>query len=339
MSALAPVRPLSGRGWLFAALAVAIVAANALIVGLYPSWQGGAAPDWPVAVDLVLLIPLLYLALNYRQGWAAARRALLLAGAGVFIGGWILPEASKSVWLWLDPLRYAVIGALLLFQLAAVVWVLWRIFSVRGARNVEVALQREIDARMGEGAMARLMRLESRIWTYALLPNPTGKPFPGLRHFHVGKQGLNASNQQAFLILIGAEIPVAHLLIALFDPMIAAVVTALSVYGFLFMLAEYRASLLRPISIEPDFLHVRYGVFTDLRLPWSDIARIEPHRGEVRRARGERRLFGMGQPNVRIELVPGARLERLFGASPTQRIYLGVDEPEAFIAELRARTG
>lgn len=339
MSSLAPVRPLTGRGGLFAALAVAIIAANALIVALYPSWQGGVAPDWPVAVDLVLLIPLLYLALNYRQGWVAVRRALILAGVGVFIGGWILPQESKQVWLWLDPLRYAAIGALLLFQLAAVGWVLWRIFSVRGQRNVELALHREIEARMGEGPVARLLHLESRIWTYALLPRPTSQPFPGLRHFHVGQQGFNASNQQAFLILIGVEIPVAHLLIALFDPTVAAVVTALSVYGFLFMLAEYRASLLRPISIEPDGLRLRYGVVTDLCMPWADIASVAPHRGEVRRARGERRLIGMGQPNVRIELVPGARLGGLFGASPTQRLYIGVDEPEPFIAELRARMG
>lgn len=339
MTANAAVHPAPSRGRLFAALAMAIVAANAVIVALYPAWHGGPAPDWPVAVDLILLIPLLYLAFNHRQGWPAVRRALLLAGLGVVIGGLILPAESKQVWLLLDPLRYLAIALLLALQLLVMGGVLWRVFAARGARNVELALQAEIDARVADARVARLLRLESRIWTYALLRRPVVQAFPGQRHFHVGRQGFNATNQLGFLILIGAEIPIAHFLIALFDPTLAAVVTALSVYGFLFLLADCRATRLRPISLDAGGLHLRYGVVTDTWLPWSQIAAVTPHRGEVRRTRGERRLIGMGEANVCIELVPDATLDGLFGARPTRRLYLGVDEPGEFIAALRAYRG
>lgn len=335
MSANAALRPASIRSGLFAALAVAIVVANALIVALYPAWQGAPAPDWPVAVDLILLIPLLYLAFNHRQGWQAVRRALLLAGLGVFIGGLILPAESKQVWLLLDPLRYVAIALLLALQLLVVGGVLWRVFAARGARNVELALQAEIDARVVGTRLARLLRLESRIWIYGLLRRPVTQTFPGQRHFHVGRQGFNATNQLGFLILVGAEIPVAHFLIALFDPVLAAVVTALSVYGFLFLLADYRATRLRPISVDAGGLHLRYGVVTDTWLPWSQIAAVTPHRGDVRRANGERRLIGMGQANVCIELLPDATLDGLFGKRPTRRLYLGVDEPGEFIAAVQ----
>ena len=339
MSTSAALHPVPPRVWLFAGLAVAIVSANALIVALYPSWQGAPAPDWPVAVDLLVLIPLLYLALNHRRGWPAVRRALLLAGFGMFIGGLIVPAESKQVWLLLDPLRYVAIALLLALQLLVVGGVLWRVFAARGARNVELALHGEIDARTPNATVARLLRLESRLWTYALLRRPVMQAFPGQRHFHVGRQGFNATNQLGFLVLVGAEIPIAHGLIALFDPAVAAVVSLLSVYGWLFLLADYRATLLRPISLDGGGLHLRYGVVTDAWLPWSQIAAVRPHRGDVRRARGECRLIGMGQANVCIELVPGATLDGLFGPRPTARIYLGVDEPGEFIAALQAPRG
>ena len=49
------------------------------------------------------------------------------------------------------------------------------------------------------------------------------------------------------------------------------------------------------------------------------------------------RLIGMGEANVVLELVPGTRITQWFGTRETERIYLGVDDPAGFIAELQSR--
>ncbi len=323
----------------FALFALAIVTVNAVVLSRYPAWQGQAAPEWPVAIDLLVVIPLLYLALFFRRGWAAVWRAAALVGLGVLIGSFIIPQESKQLWLLLEPLRYVVLGGVLLAQVGVALFVLRQIMAARHTQNLELALDHAITKHVGQEGIGSLIRLEARVWLYGLLRRPVRQPFPGQRHFHVGKQGMNASNQQGFLILIGAEIPIAHFLIALFDPMIAAVVSALSVYGFMFMLAEYRATLHRPISVDTDAMHIRYGVVTDLQLPWHAVVSAEPFKGEVRRAKGQMRLIGMGEANVVLELAPGKRLRSLLGERETQWIYLGVDDVGGFLSEVRSRVG
>ena len=99
-----------------------------------------------------------------------------------------------------------------------------------------MALDGAIGDLFGNTVFARVLRLESRVWLYQLFKRPIRNAFSGLRHFHVGKQRLNASSQLGFLIVVGAEIPIARLFLYLFDPTVAAIVTAVSVYGFLAVL-------------------------------------------------------------------------------------------------------
>lgn len=324
--------------WGFPAFAAAVIAANAVLVQWHPQLAGAPAPEWPVMFDLLLFLPLVCLALNWRKGWrTAALKAAAVAGLGALAGSLMLPADSKQLWHVVDELRFVVIAGVLLVQAGVLVMLLRTAFRARHGQNLELALARAIGERFGDGGFARMLQLEGRLWLYALARRPVRHAFPGHRHFSVGKQGMNASNQFAFLVLVGVELPIAHFLIMLFDPFVAAVVTALSAYGFLFLLAEYRATRLRPVSVTGRGLQLRHGVATDLWLDWGVIAAAEPTRGPVRRARGELRLIGMGEANVRIDLVPGTTLPGLFGPRAIERIHLGVDDADGLIHEIRAR--
>lgn len=326
------------RGIGFVAFAAGVITFNALLVGNHALIAEGPAPEWPVMFDLLLLVPLVYFALNWRRGRDALYRAVALAGLGVLAGSLILPLESKNAWLIVEQVRYAAIAVVLVFQVGLIILLLTQIFRARHDRNIELALDQAIGDRFGNTAFAKLLRLESRVWLYGLLRRPIRHEFPGIRHFHVAKQGMNASNQLGFLMLIGAEIPIAHFLIYLFDPIVAAVVTALSTYGFLFMLAEYRATLHRPLSVTERGLQVRYGVASDFLVEWPSIVAVAPTSGPVRRARGRIRLLGMGEANVVIELAPGTRVSGLAGSRVVEQIFLGVDEPGQLIGEIRARS-
>jgi hypothetical protein len=231
----------------------------------------------------------------------------------------------------------ALVGHESLFQFGAIGLLIRQVVRAGRNQNLELSLDQAIDERFGRSPFANVLRLESRIWLYGLVRRPVHHAFPGIRHFHVGQQGMNASNQSAFLVLIGAELPIAHILIHLFSPAVAIVITALSAYGFVFMLAEYRASLYRPLSITEQGLKVRYGVTSDFLIGWDAIVAAAPTRGAVCRAPGRMRLIGMGEANVVIDLAPGTRIAGLFGSREIAQICLGVDDPAGMIREIQAR--
>lgn len=319
--------------WLFA---VGVLAANALLAGPLRPWHGESVLEWPVAVDLLLLLPGAYLWVHRGRGRQALVGALALFASGIWIGSLILPPASQQAWPWLLQLRYALLAAVLATQVLLVVTMLREVLRARATSNLEGAVDAALTRRLGAMGMANLFRLEARMWLYALLRHPARHPFPGRAQFYGHRQQGNASNQQGLLILMAVEIPVAHLFLHwLASPVAAIVVSVLSGYGFIFMLAEYRATMHRPTTLDGELLQIRYGIAGDVGVPLARIADVGHYRASARRKSGRMRFVGMGAANVRLGLLPGTRLRGLLGEREVHEVLLGLDEPERFIASIR----
>lgn len=315
----------------FWALAAVVFAGNALLAGPIARIEGYAVAEWPVAFDLLLLVPFGFLWVYRKGGRAAWVGAAALFGTGVVFGRLILPVESQHFWPVLVELRYGALAAVFAAQLVLIAIMLREVLRARATQNLETAVDAALAKRFGRQPIANLFRLEARMWLYALMRRPVTHPFPGHVHFHCHLQHGNASNQQAFLILALFEIPIAHILIHLFaGPTSAIVVTALSIYGLVFLLAEYRATVHRPVSIVREAMHLRYGVLNDVRIPLNRIIGIEPWQGPVRRAKGRLRCVGMGAANVRVALRKGTVLARLVGERVIEEIFIGIDQPQQF---------
>jgi hypothetical protein len=328
----------------FLLIAFALIAGNALIVHWYPSLLDGHAgavvPEWPVAVDLLLVLPLVYLWLYRDAGKGVWLRALGVLGLGVLAGSWILPADSKQLWPWLEQSRWLLLLGVLLVQALLLTLIVREAYLARHSDNLELAVHAALERRLGRQFSTGLLQLEARMWMYALLRDPLRHRLPGDVHFSSHAQNGNLSNQQGFLILVGAEIPLLHLLLHFaVDPVIAWIVTTVSIYGWIFLWAEYRATRLRDISMDQTQLFLRCGLLTDLQIPLTAVSCVELHRDPVRRQRGRLRLYGMGAPNVRIELRPDTRVHTLLGEQLVEEIMLGVDTPVAFVNALRERIG
>ena len=325
-----PSRSTQAYFWLFV---VVVLAANILLAGPLAAWHGAPVLEWPVGFDLLLLLPGAYLWVYRKRGRQALVGALALFGSGVFIGSLIVPAGSQHVWPWLVQLRYVLLAAALATQVVLIVMMLREVLRARTTRNLELAVDETLTRRLGTQGMVNLFRLEARMWLYALLRRPVRHPFPGSAHFYGHRQQGNASNQLGFLMLMAVEMPVMHLILHwMVSPLAALVVTALSVYGFIFMLAEYRATLHRPTTLDGDQLRIRYGIAGDIALPLARIAVVSRYNASARRAPGRMRFIGMGAANVRLELLPGTRVTGLLGEREVETILLGLDEPGRFIA-------
>lgn len=340
-----------------ATLAVAALAMVGGYAWLIPwhAQRGDPVPDWTLALDLLVVLPLLAWWLQpVPRGRGALFGALAVALAGIWVGAWLLPEENKLVWRWLEPLRWAVVGALLALQLLLMASALRQLVTVLRLRRhaaVPGPLEAELHAllaaqgeRLGRltgrplGAALPWLQMEARMWLYALAPRRwlDTPPPAGEQAFGVHRQGQNLSNQMGFVVLMGVEIPVLHLLLHLWaGPLVAGIATLLGIWGWLFLWAEARATRWRAVGLDAATLHQRHGLVTDLAVPRAAIVAASLHRGTApTRAKGHLRLVGMGRANLRLALAPGTRLATLTGEREVHELFLGVDEPERLLRAL-----
>jgi hypothetical protein len=320
--------------FLFACL---IFAGNWLIVHYLSNSPSLEIPEWPLGIDVLFLLPLSYLWIYRKQGRQAWMGALALFGFGILFGSFILPKESKQAWLLLEQLRLVVLLGVVLTQATLIFLIIKEIFAKRESHNLDIAVDEAVSHHFGREGFARLMSIEARMWLYALLRKPIKHQFHGEQHFQYHLHQGNASNQQAFLILIGAEIPIAHVILNFYSPTIALFLTAASIYGFIFLLAEYRATLYRPISIDSQKLHIRYGVVGDQTILLSDIAKIKKCEGRIERAALRLRFTGQQHANIHIQLKPDTKLATVFGRKVIDEIFIAVDEPNEFIKAINIR--
>ena len=109
--------------------------------------------------------------------------------------------------------------------------------------------------------------------------------------------------------------------------------------GLLYLLADYRAALARPVSLGAAALHVRCGALaSDAVVPYAAIAAVARVPHPERRLPGKRYFRHQGMMNVEITLRPGIVLPTLLGNGKlASHMVLGVDDRAKFVEALGAR--
>lgn len=314
----------------FGLLIVGVLGAAALGVQAHQR-LGLPVPEWPLAFDVFLTVPLAYL-LVWRPGPKQALLGLAAIGSvGILLGSLLLPPESKVLWQWLEGLRWVALAGLVAWQLWALAQIAGSVLVAPAGENLEQHIHAGFERRFGAGPMTELLKAEGRMWLYAFCRSPVRLQCPQADAFSAHRQGGNASNQLGFLVLLAVELPVAHVLLHLFSPWLAVAVTAATLYGLLFLFAEYRATFLRRSTVADTGIHLRYGVLADLWIPRAAIVEAHLVKEQPRRAKRRLRLVGMGGANVLLRLAKGTRLKTLFGEREILEVWLGLDEPERFV--------
>ena len=322
---------IQNKSRIFFALAGLVILGNMLAFANLHWFGAIKAPEWPFAFDFLIMLPALYLLIHgprKRESWLGAAA---VASFGVFAGVWLLPDESKYIWLWLEPLRYLLVSIVVLVQFVVLVQIIRDAQIDSASMHIEDKLALAVERRLGKGLFSKAIRFESRVWLYAFGRKSIAGSFGEQQHFSTHQQNGNASNQQGFLILIAAEIPLAHFIIYLFNPMLALFITVFSIYGLIFLIAEYRATLRRPLSFIEGSLRIRYGVIDDFSISISNIMSAEHFSGSSRRATGRTRCIGAGAANVRLQLLPNTVLKTILGEKIVHEVLIGVDDVNGFL--------
>jgi hypothetical protein len=143
------------------------------------------------------------------------------------------------------------------------------------------------------------------------------------------------------MIVVAVEVVPVHLLLALWSPAAAWVLTALSLYTVLWLLGDYRAVVLRPSLLlstpDGDVLEIRLGVRWNLRLPLTAVRAVRRVGATPPPAAtpGYLRAVAIGQPRYLLELVEPVTARGPYGwRREVSLLGLTVDDEASFEAAL-----
>jgi hypothetical protein len=119
------------------------------------------------------------------------------------------------------------------------------------------------------------------------------------------------------LLLIAVEGVAVHLLVQRWSAPVAWLITAMDVWGAIWLLGDYQAFRLRPLVVTNDTIELRFGFRWSAMIPRDLIAAIEPLSGNeaerLRRSRRYLRLSLLDEPSYAIRLRKPVRIDGVAG--------------------------
>ena len=136
------------------------------------------------------------------------------------------------------------------------------------------------------------------------------------------------------ILIVAIEIVPIHMLIAKWSEIAAWILTLLSVYSGIQIFGYAKSLMKRPISIESDVLHLRYGIMQEAEIPLNDLKEIVLTGKDINKEDGTVRLALLGElesHNMIIETHREQILRGLFGTTKKfTKIALHVDKKGEF---------
>jgi hypothetical protein len=135
-------------------------------------------------------------------------------------------------------------------------------------------------------------------------------------------------------VLSVVEAVVVHILVAQFAPTAAIVLTALSAYGFLWLVGFLHSVRLSPLRFTDRGLVIERGVTRRAIVPTSAIVRAEVVTAIDAKAVGAVDMSYV-EPNLVLELASPVEVVGLFGRTkPATKLWLSIDDRDGFVARL-----
>ncbi|GAB3637537.1 hypothetical protein GCM10027422_31270 [Hymenobacter arcticus] len=323
---------------LFSAL-VALVIGTEYAVVHHPSFGRHPALPPAVAFDLLVVLPGLFYLCLVRQYKLPLTTLVAAFGGGLALSHWLLPAAGLPLLAWAG--RLAAVGEVATFGYLLVrlrrVWRGYQVARYQSADFIEnlLAAGRPVLGRLTEAVMT-----EVAVFRYAVLggwapleADPAETPFSTHRESGFGALLATAAGLSVI------ELAAAHLVIGHWYPKAAWLLTGLSSYSLLWLLAHGQAVRRRPVLLTATSLVVRAGLVWRASISLDNILKIskltEVPAGRPGLLNAARLL--LTPPNLLLTLAAPQRVAGLYGLHRTvRRLAIYVDEPAALAQQLAA---
>ena len=328
------VRP--GPLLLFGLLAAGIVAAEYGVVHRTDFGQHPALPP-AVAFDLLVTLPVVFYLCLVRPYRLPLSTLVAAVGGGLALSHWLLPGGGVSLLVWAG--RLVGVGEVVVAGYTAVR--LRRV--VRGYRLAQAQSTDFIENLFaaGQPVLGRLteaIMTEVAVARYALLGTWARlEAGPGEQPFSTHRTSGFGALLAAFAGLSLVELAAAHLVIGHWHPRAAWVVTGISAYSLLWLLAHGQAVRRRPVLLTPSILVVRAGFVWRAAIPRVQLLAIKkitdvptPAPDLLNAAR-----LLLTPPNLLLTFSEPQPVHGLYGLRRTvRRLAIYVDEPAMLLQQL-----
>ncbi len=292
-----------------------------------------------VTIDLLLTLPLVYF-LIIRKKSIPKTTTVLVLGIGVLIASLILPKHDQ--WL----LNYAKIWLLPLVELLVITYVFFTIRkSVRAFKssqnnatsfdfhtNLKEALSKIIPVKA-----IPFVAMEISVFYYGFIR--WKKLTLNQLEFSYHRESGTKAALLILILIIGVETFAFHILLINSAQVLAWILTGLSIYSGFQIYGIYKSLNRRPIRIETDKIHLRYGIIAEAEIDMGNIKSIQPQKGEINKESGTISFSPFGNlegHNVLFELERPIMVSGLYGVKRhTNYLALFVDNPKDFISAVQ----
>lgn len=316
----------------FTFVVLGIYAADLSIARMRMSLERPDLVTFGVLIDLVVVVPVAWYLLAVRWGgWRTLSLApvVLASIAGAALA---MPQDRALLGQFLKTLAIP-------YEIGLVTWIALRVWkSSRRSRTTDDMAERlqEVAREVFPARrVADMLAFEIAVLYYSLF-SWRARPreaADGEAFTYHRKSGYGAL-LFALALVTAAEVAPVHLLLSRWSAVAAWIVTALSLYGMLWFVADWRAARLRPILLDVDTLWVRIGLRWSVRIPRERIVAL--HHKLPSGAGPALRASLPGATPLWIELDEAAGIMGPYGIERRARwIGVAADEAEGFKAALR----
>ncbi len=305
---------------------ISAVLASEYFVSLSPELAAG------IIYDLVIISPVIYLAIIWKSDIPKIS-ALPLFILGLMLAGILIPE---SYHFHLDLLTTYLLPLVELGIIGLVIIGTRKI--IRSYRQQEAHQTDFLDAmnsvlikHLGKTRLTNVLATEMAMFYYAFF-QWKGRKLKESEFTSYHRSGMSGI-LIAIILIVLVETVIVHLVVIRYNPTIAWIIFALSVYTAIQLLGHLKSLRFRFTAISEDILTLRYGLFGDAEISLQNIERIEQKENleEIQKKELVRMsLLGELEPfNTVIYLYEPVTVRRPYGLRKSGKlIALWVDQVE-----------
>ena len=278
--------------------------------------------------DFLLTVPLFYLLL-IRKTAVPAITAVPLSIGMLLLAGWLLPQHQQH---YLDLYKQF---ALPVLELTAVAVIVYKIRKA-GKALKEAGAQTDMFYRL-QLAAREVVPVPERV--HSILATEVGMFYYAVAAFRKSRLQSGFSYHRetammavmgAFMLLVMVETIAVHLLLMQWSVLAANILTFLSLYSLITLLAIAGAAKHRPHELTSEGLLLRFGLQETL-IPYEQVEGLESLKGDVPEEKALVKLGLLANFNLILRVQEPQLLKSLYGIRRNYKtVVFWADDPKAF---------